>query len=113
MKLDAVYFLIAVTAGLLISYGFWSNAGELSAFIAVGSVVYLCTTLGLMVGVRHENPRTRTNLAALSGVFFVIGLAINWGFGFAGNIPVAYIMTSTLSFLVCLLLVNFIQNARQ
>lgn len=113
MKIDSVYFLIAVTAGLLISYGFWSQAGELSGYIAIGSAVYLCSTLGMMIGVRHENSRTRINLSTLSGVFFLIGLIINWFFGFAGNIPVAYIMTSTLSFLVYAALANFLLNARQ
>ena len=113
MKIDGVYFLIAVTAGLLISYGFWSQAGELSGFIAVGSAVYLCSTLGMMIGVRHENSRTRVNLSTLSGVFFVLGIVINWLFVFAGYIPVSYIMTSTLTFLVYVALVNFIQNTRQ
>jgi len=113
MKIDGVYFLIAVTVGLLVSYGFWSQAGELSGFIAVGSAVYLCSTLGMMIGVRHENSRTRVNLSTLSGVFFVIGIIINWLFVFAGYIPVSYIMTSTLTFLGYVALVNFIQNTRQ
>jgi hypothetical protein len=113
MKIDSVYFLIAVTAGLLISYGFWSQAGELSGYIAIGSALYLCLTLGMMIGVRHENSRTRVNLSTLSGLFFVIGLIINWFFVYAGYIPVAYIMTTTLSFLVYAGLVNFIQNASQ
>jgi len=113
MKIDGVYFLIAVTAGLLISYGFWSQAEELSVFIAVGSALYICSTLGMMIGVRHENSRARVNLSILSGIFFVVGLIINWFFVYAGYIPVAYIMTSALSFLVYAALVNFIHNAAQ
>lgn len=113
MKIDNVYFIIAIAAGLLISYGLWSLAGELASFIAFGSAIFLCSTLGLMFGIRHENPRVRFNLSTLSGVFFLIGLVINVVFCFTGNIPVPYILVSGLTFLSFLLLINFIQNARQ
>ena len=113
VKVDTVYFLIAVAAGLVLSYGLWSIAGELSAFIAIGSMVYLCSTLGMMIGVRHEYSRTRTNLGVLSGVFFVIGVSINVAFSYAGYAPVFYILVSSLSFLAYLLLANFILNAKQ
>lgn len=113
MKIDTVYFVIAVAIGLLLSYGFWSIAGELSTYIAIGSMVFLCITLGMAMGVRHENPRTRTNLSVLSSIFFLIGLGINTAFCFLGNIPVVYIMVSAISFLSYLAITNFIQNVRQ
>ena len=113
MKIDSVYFMIAVAIGLVLSYGLWSMAGELSTFIAIGSAVFLCVTLGMAMGVRHDNPRTRTNLSILSGAFFLIGLVINFAFCFSGNMPVPYIMTSAISFLAYLAITNFIQNARQ
>jgi hypothetical protein len=113
MKIDTVYFMIAVAIGLMLSYGLWSMAGELATFIAIGSVVYLCITLGMALGVRHENPRARTNLSIASILFFIIGLAINVGFCFAGNIPVIYLMVSAISFLIYLAAVNFIHNAKQ
>lgn len=113
MKIDNVYFMIAVAIGMLLSYGLWSMAGELSTFIAIGSVVYLCITLGMAMGVRHDNPRTRTNLSMVSLSFFVVGLAINVVFCFVGNAPVLYMLVTAISFLVYLAVANFIQNARQ
>jgi hypothetical protein len=111
MRIDTVYFMIALAIGLLLSYGLWFMADVLAVYIAIGSAIYLCITLGMTVGVRHDNPRTRTNLSALSGVFFVIGLVINVLFGMAGNIPVIYIMVSAISFLIYLGTVHFIGNA--
>lgn len=111
MRIDAVYFMIAVVVGLILSYGLWNISGELASFIAIGSVIYLCSTLGLAFGVRHENSRTRVNLSALSGIFFFIGLGINLFFSFAGNAPVLYLVLNALSFLIYLALVKFIENA--
>lgn len=113
MKIDSVYFMIAVAIGLFLSYGLWSMAGELSTFIAIGSLIFLCCTLGMAMGVRHDNPRTRTNLSMLSGTFFLVGLGINFVFCFVGNMPVLYIMVNAILFLTYLAITNFIQNARQ
>ena len=113
MKFDIVYSMIAVTIGLLFSYGLWSMAGPLSAFILIGSAIYLCATLVMIVGVRHENSRTTTNLSVLSGTFFVIGLAINIAFCFVGYAPVIYMMVSAISFLVYLAALNALINTRQ
>lgn len=110
MRIDAVYFMIAVVIGLTLSYGLWSISGELADFVALGSVIYLCSTLGLAFGVRHENSRTRINLSVLSWLFFFIGLGINFAFCYAGNIPVAYLMVNAISFLVYLGFVNFIEK---
>ena len=113
MNIDKVYFMITVAIGLLLSYGFWSMAGELSTFIAIGSAVFLCVTLGMAMGVRHDNPRTRTNLSVLSGAFFFVGLGVNTVFCFTGYVPVLYIMVSAICFLIYLAVTNFIQTARQ
>lgn len=113
MKIDLIYFMIAMAIGLLLSYGLWSMAGLLSAFILIGSAIYLCTTLVMIMSVRHENPRTTTNLSVLSSTFFVIGLVSNAAFCFAGNIPVIYMMVNASSFLVYLAVVNVTLDARQ
>lgn len=110
MRIDAVYFIIAVLIGLILSYGLWNISGELADFIALGSVIYLCSTLGLAFGVRHKNSRTKINLSVLSWFFFFIGLAINFAFCFAGNIPVAYLMVNAITFLFYLGFVNFIEK---
>ena len=111
MRVDAVYFMIAVVIGVILSYALWSISGELANFIAIGSAIYFCSTLGLAFGVRHESSRTRVNLSALSATFFAIGLSINLSFCFAGNVPVLYLMVNTVSFLIYLALVNFIEGA--
>lgn len=113
MKIDLLYFMIAVAIGLLLSYGLWSMAGDFSTFIAIGSLIFLCCTLGMAMGVRHDNPRTRTNLSILSGTFFLVGLVINFVFCFAGNVPVLYIMANAIMFLIYLAIANFIQSAKQ
>lgn len=113
MKIDKVYFMIAVAIGMLLSYGLWSMAGTLSTFIAIGSLVYLCITLGMTMGVRHDNPRTRMNLSIVSATFFMIGLVSNVVFCFAGNVPVMYMMVTAISFLIYLAIANFIQNVKQ
>ncbi len=113
MRIDLFYFMIATAIGLLLSYGLWSMAGILSTFIVIGSVIYLCTTLVMVMSVRHENPRIRTNLSTLSGMFFVIGLASNAAFCFVGNVPVIYMMVNAISFLIYLAFINSILNARQ
>ena len=113
MRIDTVYFMIAVAISLVLSYGLWSLAGDLALFIAIGSAIYLGVTLGMAIGVRHENSRARANLSVLSGVFFCVGLVINVGFSFANNIPVLYIMASAISFLVYLGTAYFLQNATQ
>ena len=113
MRIDAVYFVIAVTIGLLLSYGLWSMAGDLAWFIAVGATVYLSVTLGFAFGVRHDNPRTRVNLSAVSGIFFAVGLGLNLMFCFAGNTPVIYIVMNAIAFLIYLGVFHFFQNAKQ
>jgi hypothetical protein len=113
MKIDSVYFMIAVAIGMLLSYGLWTMAGEMSTFIAIGSVVYLCITLGMAMGVRHDNPRTRVNLSMVSVTFFALGFAINVVFCFVGNAPVTYMLATAISFLIYLAVANFIQNAKQ
>lgn len=111
MRIDTVYFMIAAAIGLLLSYGLWAMADGLAIYIAIGSAIYLCTTLGMMMGVRHDNPRTRTNVSVLSGVFFAIGLVLNVIFSVMGSFPVIYIMVSAISLLVYLGAVHFISSA--
>lgn len=113
MKIDLLYFTIAIAIGLLFSYGLWSMAGILAIFIAIGSAIYLCTTLVMLMSVRHESSRTQANIIALSGTFFLIGLSINAIFCFASNIPVIYMTVTAISFLIYIAIINFILNAHQ
>jgi hypothetical protein len=113
MRIDGVYFTIAVAIGLLLTYWLWSVADTLATYIAFGSAIYLCVTLGMAVGVRHDNQRTRTNVSILSMVFFGIGLGLNLIFCMTGNDPVIYILSNAISFLVYLGAVHLIASAQQ
>lgn len=113
MKIEPVNFLISIAIGGLISYGLWSIAGNLASFIAIGSLIFLCGTLVVALGVKHENARTRMNLSSLSVLAFIVGLGLNLLFCFVDAWPVVYVLVTSISFLLYLLTVNFIANARQ
>jgi len=81
MKLDSILTLIAIAISFLISYGLVSfYSYENSLLLGIGSFLFISTSLTLAIGVNFDLPRTKTNIKLVSGIFFFIGLIINFIF---------------------------------
>jgi hypothetical protein len=113
MSVDFLRVLIAIAISLLLSYGLWSISEGMSVFILVGSVIFLSVTLMGAMAITLENGRSNINLSVFSYLFFVIGLIINFVFSFTEHSPVAYILTSGISFLLYVFIADFLTRTRQ
>jgi FtsH-binding integral membrane protein len=113
MKINPFAFLISVFFSAILAYGLYRIAGPLATYVAIGGFAYFAGTLAPMTAIDFEYMRSGINLKALSGVFFVIGLALNSSFSLFFESATAYIVISALSFLLFLGLANAIHNMRQ
>ena len=113
MRINPANFLSAFAISALIAFGLWSLDGDLKIYVAIGSFVYLFGTLGPAIGIDYELARNSTNLRVICIVFFFAGLSINLGVAFFGGSKALYILTNAISFIVYIILANFIYNAKQ
>lgn len=113
MKVSTVNFLIAVLASLILAYALWNIDGELKNYVAVGGFVFCVGTLVPCFGISYDYRPRATNLRAVSGVFFFVGLAINGVFSIVSASAAIYIVISALCFLAYIFIANSIYGAPQ
>lgn len=113
MRLNPINFAVATGISALLAFGFWSLGGPLSHFIAVGAFVFLSGTLIPTMGLEFELPRRAVNLKIVCFVFLVIGLVINGVFSALDFSSTAYVITSTVVFLLYVFIANAIYSAKQ
>lgn len=113
MKINPVNCLIAIALSAIIAFALWSVDGELKNYVAVGAFVFFAGTLVPMLGGNYECARNEANLRVMSGIFFVIGLVINGLFSAISYSATAYIIISSLAFLVYIFVSNAIYGTKQ
>ena len=102
MVVNRLNLVIAVTISALLAFAFWSYSGQLGMYIAVGSSIFIFGTLAPVFAISTGEARNDVNLRTLAICFFVIGLATNAGFCLVATGDVAYIVTSSVLFLLYL-----------
>lgn len=105
--------MVALAVSGLIAYGLRNLSEDLGNFVLVGSFAYLSGTLAPAVGVAYELKRNATNLRIVCGVFFVVGLLLNFGFVLFGGSQTLYVIACTVSFLIFAFVANVIYGAQQ
>ncbi len=114
MKINLAQTIIAITASLLIAYGFYSfHIYENNLLLSIGSFVFLTTALVMTIGISLELPRTSTNIRVVSGIFFAVALVINMIFTFIDYSIPAYVIFNGLLYLLYVLIVVLINKSKQ
>ena len=114
MKINFVQTIIAIAVSLLIAYGLYSfHNSENKIIISIGSFIFLAITLVLTIGASFELPRTTTNIRAVSGIFFVIGLISNLMFNFWNFSIPSYVIINGILLLVFISIAYSINRAKQ
>jgi len=113
MTIKPTNFIIAIAVSGLISYGISQMASVFSEIVGIGTFIYSSGTLGIALGVKHDNPRAQINLSALSGMFFLGGLVFSVAFSYLKFNPVPYVIIMAVGFLFYLLLVNYLGKTTQ
>lgn len=113
MKANIVNVLVAVFVSALTAYGLWNIENELKGYIAVGTFVFMASTLVPMIGGSYEYTRNAVNLRVVCAIFFVFGVGTNLFFSLVGMSAVSYIITISLLFLIYVFIGNAIYNAKQ
>jgi hypothetical protein len=110
MRINTLNIAISVLISALVAYGFWCIGGGLAKYLAVGSFLYLSGTLAPAIGLSSANARVAVNQKAISGLFFLVGLAINAVFALFASSSVIYILLSAISYLIFIVIINTLQN---
>ncbi len=113
MQIKLVNLLLVVLFSAVLAYGLASCNSILANYIAAGGFAFFAGTLSPIVAVNYEYARSALNLRILSGVFFVLGLAINGLFAFSLSSATAYIVISAIALLIYLFLASAIYGTRQ
>ncbi len=114
MKINFVKTIIAICFSLLIAYGLFSFHGsENRILLSVGSFLFLAITLIVTIGTSFERPRTATNVKAVSGIFFTIGLIENLIFTFISFSIPSYVITNALLILLFILITYSINGKNE
>jgi hypothetical protein len=114
MRVHALNLLIALIVSGLLTFGLVSvDANTVKGAMAVGSFVFLGSTLGTGLGLQLEQARTGVNLKVLSGLYFAIGLAIQLVFCFGWFSLTSYVITTGLVFVTFVFSANAIYTAKQ
>lgn len=114
MKVHPVNLLAAVVISALLTFGVTSlDSNTMKATIAIGSFVFLATTLSLGLGFTFANARAGLNVKVVSFVFFIGAVVLNLIFGFASFSQTSYIITSGVFFLLYVVVTNGLFGARQ
>jgi len=112
VKINTVNLLIALFVSALVAYGLGSVESGLANYVAIGTFVFMAGTLVPMIGLSFEYQRNAINLRIVCAIFMFVGLVINLFFLFLASSATAYIITSSILFLIYLLIGNSIYRAR-
>jgi hypothetical protein len=101
MKFNLITTIIAITACLLIAYGFYALfEGEQKLLLSGGSFLFLALTLVTAIGIKFEQQRTTTNIRVVSAIFFIVALISNLIFSFCQFSTPVYVLTNGILLLV-------------
>ncbi len=114
MKINFLKSIIAIATSALIAYSFYSfHSSENINLLVFGSFLFLTITLILSIGAKFEQHRTTVNINIISGIFSFIALASNVSFSFFSFLAPVYLLINGLLFLVFLLIIYSIYQAKQ
>jgi hypothetical protein len=114
MKFKTIPSLIALVISALIAFGFYHfYSGENRNLLCLGTFVLISISLIQLIGIRYRLPRTNTNIATVSGIFFVITLICNVIFSISVLSSSLYVIVNGLLLMVYVYIVYSIQKAKQ
>jgi hypothetical protein len=114
MKINWINCCLALGIAALVSLLFWGLAGSpLKTMIAVGTFVFLSSTLCMMIGVRYLRERTGVNLRVLCSAFLAVGLVLNGYASIIGVSPVNYLVVNGIGLLVYIIIFRMIYSTAQ
>lgn len=106
--------LISVCISALFAYALYSiSNSENKLLLSVGGGVFLTITLIATIAAQFSDSRTTTNIKALSGIFFTIGLISHLVYAFISFSPAAYIIPAGLLVLVYMSIVYSISKSSE
>jgi tetrahydromethanopterin S-methyltransferase subunit C len=113
MKVRIVQTLIAISASLLVAYGFYSFSRNSNLLLAGGSFVFLAVTLISAVGMKSPRERTSTLIRVTAGIFAAIAMTSNLVFSFMStNVPL-YVIVNGILLLAFFLIAYSIYRSKQ
>jgi hypothetical protein len=114
MKTNTSFTIISVILSALISYGFYTYAFEESRILmTIGSFITMIVPLIFMLSIQFELPRTTLNIRAVSSVFLIFFIILNF-LGVIVNLSMPlYIISSGILLCIFLILLTSINRARQ
>jgi hypothetical protein len=114
MKFNPLNLLAALVISGLITYGIINIESNIDpVVIGTGSFLFVASTLVALIGFSFRNGRVSTNIRVVAGLFFGVALFFNLLFAYMDFSQVMYVIGSGVSFLLYLVIVNAVANARQ
>jgi hypothetical protein len=115
MKIDPIKSIIALSISALISYGLYNfHDSDNRMLLTIGSFLFIAITLLVSIGVSFGPERTSMVITSTSALFFIIALVSNIVFSFMSSFSeVPYIIINGILFLVFMLIVNSVAQAKQ
>ena len=114
MKINSSFTIISIILSALISYGFYSYASEESKnLITIVSFISMVIPLIFMLCIQYELPRTTMNIRAISSVFLMLFIFLNFLEVIVKLSTPLYIVSSGILLCVFLILLTSINRAKQ
>ena len=104
MKPNVFLIIVSLLISALAGYGFYAaNSGEdFALLLSIGSGICLAVSLIGTLGIKSEERTLNVNFRVVSALFFLVFLASNLIFGFAGVRVAPYVIVNGVLLLIYL-----------